>query len=326
MANLNTKTLAAGVGDILAVDGGITSSGKQIKDGDGTGCPFYITTTQIGIGTDKPSSLLDVSSTTGGVLSLSRQEASDGIGAGESLGILYFAGSENSGTDVGQGAAIEAKSTDAWVLGSHEGTKLEFSTTDNDSHGLDVRMTIDQNGYVGIGNTSPTNKLHIKDSIEGNYVAFFHNDGATDVSYGIKISAGRDDGVTSSNETTYISADDGDGHGIGSIAHNTSGNFVINATSDARLKKNIIDTKIVGLDILNAIKVREFSWIRKGGLKDPAGLIAQEVASVYPRAVSGSPDGDAKTAPMMISESSFIIPLIKAVQELSAKVTALESK
>ena len=35
MANLNTKTISAGVLDILCVDGGI-SGDKQIKDGDGT--------------------------------------------------------------------------------------------------------------------------------------------------------------------------------------------------------------------------------------------------------------------------------------------------
>ena len=61
MANLNTKTLAAGVGDILAVADGIDpSTARQIKDGDGTGCPFYITTTLVGIGASTPTALLTV--------------------------------------------------------------------------------------------------------------------------------------------------------------------------------------------------------------------------------------------------------------------------
>jgi len=42
MANLNTKTISAGVGDILAVADGITGTGKQIKDGSGIGSPLYI--------------------------------------------------------------------------------------------------------------------------------------------------------------------------------------------------------------------------------------------------------------------------------------------
>ena len=59
MANLNTKTISAGVGDILAVDSGIdASTGRQIKDGDGTGSPFYITTTRVGVGEASPDSLL----------------------------------------------------------------------------------------------------------------------------------------------------------------------------------------------------------------------------------------------------------------------------
>lgn len=65
MANLNTKTISAGVGDILAVDGGIhASTVRQIKDGDGTGSPFYITTTKVGIGTDAPGKNLTVVGTT----------------------------------------------------------------------------------------------------------------------------------------------------------------------------------------------------------------------------------------------------------------------
>ena len=65
MANLNTKTISAGVLDILAVDGGIdASTARQIKDGDGTGSLFYITTAFVGIGDTTPANLLALSSTT----------------------------------------------------------------------------------------------------------------------------------------------------------------------------------------------------------------------------------------------------------------------
>ena len=47
MANLNTKTLANGVGDILAVDGGVTATPTVIKDGDGTSTSCKIATEKI---------------------------------------------------------------------------------------------------------------------------------------------------------------------------------------------------------------------------------------------------------------------------------------
>ena len=60
MANLNTKTLSAGVGDILCVDGGI-SGDKQIIDGDGTTSNLYIDGTNLGIGISAPTKPLQVS-------------------------------------------------------------------------------------------------------------------------------------------------------------------------------------------------------------------------------------------------------------------------
>ena len=117
---------------------------------------------KIGIGTTAPSATLDVSASSGGSLTISRYEASDGITSGERLGILYFSGSENQGAAVGEGAAIEAKSTDAWAVGSHEGTSLHFHTTANDTHGWAERMVIQQSGYVGIGFNDPSAQLHVK--------------------------------------------------------------------------------------------------------------------------------------------------------------------
>ena len=48
MANLNTKTLAVGVLDILSVDGGI-SGNKEIKDGDGTGTKVWLDGTNLSL-------------------------------------------------------------------------------------------------------------------------------------------------------------------------------------------------------------------------------------------------------------------------------------
>ena len=58
------------------------------------------------------------------------------------------------------------------------------------------------------------------------------------------------------------------------------------------------------------------------GKKVRFGQIAQELYDVYPEAVVHDEDKDE----WYIDKMALIDPLIKAVQELSAKVTALEEK
>ena len=94
-------------------------------------------------------------------------------------------------------------------------------------------------------------------------------------------------------------------------------------TSDRSLKREITDaTK--GLDAINEIKLRNFRYRNDNpyGL-DPelarVGVIAQELEEVFPEAVKENARGH-KT----VSTDSINWALLKAVQELSAKVEALE--
>ena len=151
----------------------------------------------------------------------------------------------------------------------------------------------------------------------GDYVARFQNDGDNANRYGIVIQAGADDG---SGTTNYILFEDGDGGDIG-VAANDSGTFAVSDLSDARKKKNIRDTKIKGLDSIKALKVRDFEWI-KNDISVNAGLIAQELKEVFPDAVTEFGDDNL----LAVSRDRLVPVLIKAVQELTAKVEALESK
>jgi len=236
------------------------------------------------------------------------------------------------------GAVIEAKSaSEPGTSGTDMPADLNFYVADNGAV-VDVttapEMTITCNGNVGIGVADPDAALEVvSDQGTGQFVAKFHHDGNTYNRHGIEVWAGAYDGDTTSGETIYLYALDGDGHEIGRLQHETGGEFGVHITSDARLKKDIVDTKIEGLNILNAVQVREFAW-KKNGIKNKAGLIAQELKEVYPSAVSGDENQkvERKTSPrlgefepMGVSYASLIPPLVKAIQELSAKVTALEN-
>lgn len=103
--------------------------------------------------------------------------------------------------------------------------------------------------------------------------------------------------------------------------------------SDSRLKENIADVSL-GLNFVNSLKPREYT--RKGRTRTHMGFVAQEVAAVLPDAdktslwtketedISEIGENANIVETQGLRYEEFIAPLVKAVQELSAKVTALE--
>jgi hypothetical protein len=93
-----------------------------------------------------------------------------------------------------------------------------------------------------------------------------------------------------------------------------------NTSSDERLKENIADANDAG-DKIDAIQVRQYDWKADGSHQD-YGMIAQELMTVAPEAVSGDPESDE----MMGVDYSKLVPmLIKEVQSLRARVAQLET-
>lgn len=111
-------------------------------------------------------------------------------------------------------------------------------------------------------------------------------------------------------------------------------------TSDLRLKTNIVDSAL-GLDFINSLRPVSYKFIEGGTDPDGAsipgtrthwGLIAQEVKSAVD--LSGVTDfagwvlleKNNPNSEQALRYEEFIAPLIKAIQELTARVAALESK
>jgi hypothetical protein len=106
---------------------------------------------------------------------------------------------------------------------------------------------------------------------------------------------------------------------VGSIQ--TSGSATTYATSsDQRLKDNIVDAPSASDDI-DAIQVRSFDW-KVDGSHQKYGMVAQELQSVAPEAVSATEDPEE----MMGVDYSKLVPmLVKEIQSLRARVAQLES-
>jgi len=105
---------------------------------------------------------------------------------------------------------------------------------------------------------------------------------------------------------------------VGDIRTNGSAT-VYNTSSDQRLKENIADADDAGTKV-DAIQVRKYDWKADGSHQD-YGMIAQELQTVAPEAVSGDADSDE----MMGVDYSKLVPmLIKEIQSLRQRVASLE--
>ena len=258
-----------------------------------------------------------------------------GIGAassGEILGIDKSSGDtfirfDKSGTF--KGLVGIADSSASGSTGSSAGDMILRSQNNVilDTAGT-TRMFITTGGDVGINQNNPQKRLHVQDDT-ADFMTRFANDGNDTNRTGIEIQAGLDT-PSSSGDCIWIRLADGNNSGKAYIQFKSSSpNAEFAAISDARLKNNISDTDVIGLGILNSIKMRKFDWdeekTKVAGWSqigsEKIGYIAQEVEEILPEFVSTDPMLDFKT----MGDAGFIPYLIKAVQELSAKVTALEN-
>lgn len=98
--------------------------------------------------------------------------------AGDQLGDLLYAGHPAVNTLGGQSAGIRAFATEGSSL-TAAGGRLTFFTTHNGTIGLQPRLTIQHDGYVGIGTTLPSNALHIHSADNGKQLALDSSSGAT---------------------------------------------------------------------------------------------------------------------------------------------------
>jgi hypothetical protein len=106
----------------------------------------------------------------------------------------------------------------------------------------------------------------------------------------------------------------------GSINFDGSNAITYTSSSDQRLKSNIADADDAGSKV-DAIQVRKFDWISDGSHQD-YGMVAQELQTVAPEAVSAPEDPDE----MMGVDYSKLVPmLVKEIQSLRARVAQLEN-
>jgi hypothetical protein len=166
-------------------------------------------------------------------------------------------------------------------------------------------MTLDASGNLLVGTTSA-----VTGSVAGGFQV--QNNSGT----GSTINIGHPSGAASGFSYALFSYDNSI---IGSIGQSGTTAVLYNTTSDQRLKENITDANDAG-DKIDAIKVRQYDW-KAGGSHQDYGMVAQELMTVAPEAVSGDPESDE----MMGVDYSKLVPMmLKEIQSLRARVAQLE--
>jgi len=99
-----------------------------------------------------------------------------------------------------------------------------------------------------------------------------------------------------------------------------------NVTSDYRLKENV-QPMTGGLATVAALKPVTYDWISNGSAGE--GFIAHELQAVIPEAVTGKKDAvseDGSINAQGVDFSKIVPHLVAAIQELTARLAALENK
>ena len=248
-------------------------------------------------------------------------------GSGEQL--CYFRSTDTIG-----GFRFGDNSGTSGLFGTNGDT---YFTTGGATATANALLYIKSDGKVGIGEVSPTTDLQITNASHAiitcktsdNTIQF---GGASQNKFFVGV-GGSDRLLIDSSGNVQFPA-----YGSGTLSTDASGNIT---TSDERLKDKTRNLE-AGLDLVRQLSPIFFKWKKDSGLDqaiiqeeteeqeeikeyqgtEHLGFVAQEIQAVIPEAAHSPRDPN---RPLNYEDRALIAVLVKAIQELSAKVEALEN-
>jgi hypothetical protein len=224
--------------------------------------------------------------------------------AGDAVGAITWNAAD--GTDIDHGiAAIDAVVESG--IGTNDTPGAIRFYTNSGTTAASERVRITGSGSLLVNETTPTAMVNVTNN----------NQAAS------TLLALEDKGGTGAH--TQISFSNTNGQ-VGTI--NTSGSATAyNTSSDYRLKENITD--LTGAtDRLKQLAPKRFNFLNDADTTVD-GFIAHEVSSIVPEAITGEKDEvDDNGDPVYqgIDQSKLVPLLVATIQELEARIAALESK
>ena len=185
------------------------------------------------------------------------------------------------------------------------------------------RMRVDASGNVLLGTTTTTAPFTLSTS---GRAAVIHSSGTTNTQDLLNIVG---NGNTTNNALRFWHGSNvafSGGGVVGTVTINSS-STTYNTSSDYRLKENVV-TDWDATTRLKQLKPSRFNFkIDKDRTVD--GFLAHEVSSIVPEAITGEKDAvdkDGNPIHQGIDQSKLVPLLVKTIQELEARIVALESK
>lgn len=290
----------------------------------------------VGIGISTPGFTLDVQSTTANLVAtrfsadtnpsqlILRKSRGASVGtntivsANDSVGGLYFQGANGTGFTDAAGILAEVDTTPG--ASNDMPGRLRFLTTPDASGTPTERMRIDSAGLVGINTTTlgSATGSHLTITGSSNSRAVLQTRGISgDVAEPSVDVIKFDNNSTTSQNLVEFYINNG-ATGSGKITANGANAAAFGTFSDERLKENIVN---LPSQLNNVLALHPVEFDYKDGSGHQIGFIAQEVQQVYPDLV-GESGGYLTLTDLNKNDAR----LIKAFQELAAKVDALESR
>ena len=240
---------------------------------------------------------------------------------GDELGVIVFAGADGTDTET-QGAVIIA-AVDGTPGANDLPTRLLFNTTADGASSTTERMRINSSGQLLIGTSSILGSSNAVVHVNVDKIA---TDGGAVMSQ-----------CSGTGDVFHYHFRNGNG-GVGGIKTTGSSSAFV-TSSDYRLKENV-DYTFDATSRLKQLKPCRFNFIADADTTLD-GFLAHEVSSIVPEAIHGTKDAtkvqnvydedNNKTGtetvidPQGIDQSKLVPLLVKTIQELEARITALEN-
>jgi hypothetical protein len=185
------------------------------------------------------------------------------------------------------------------------------------------KLMLDGSGNLLVGTTTAyasPNGLTVLNSASNGYSAYFRNTSGGAGSSTIGCNLNNASATTSAYYFMYATNGGGTSYALRADGASTF-------SSDVTLKKNIRDARGY-LDDLCKLRVVKYLWNYQddGDVNDWLGLIAQEAEQVFPGLVCDDKAEEGKKPTKAVKYSVLPMMMLKAIQELAAKVSALEAK
>jgi len=183
-------------------------------------------------------------------------------------------------------------------------------------------MTLDASGNLLLGFTSGTSyKLNVKTSSAAQS-AIGTSGTSGDTTYQAILITKFDNDSTTSQNFIQFQINNG-GANCGKITANGANTAAFGSTCDQRVKENIVELPSQLANIM-ALRPVEFDYLESYGGGHQIGFIAQEIQQVYPDVIST--DDSSEKIMSITGWSKTEARLVKAIQELAAQVTTLQTQ